>query len=59
VPELGDLELSIRLAGIEIAGAEAVPAGVGLEVASTGSVHTLHLREVPLYTIVFLRDGGV
>jgi hypothetical protein len=41
-----------------VRGVEAVPTGVGVEVQTAGSLHTLRLRDVPLYTIVILRDGG-
>jgi hypothetical protein len=57
VPRLEDLELSVRLAGVAVSGAGAVPADVGVELRSDGPVHTLHLRDVPLYTIVMLRTG--
>ena len=59
VPELEELELSVRLPENEISGAEAVPEGVGVDLRSAGSLHTLRLRDVPLYTIIFLRGGGV
>ena len=58
VPELAELELSVRLAGGGVTGVQAVPDGVGVDLRSTESVHTLRLRNVPLYTIIFLRDGG-
>jgi hypothetical protein len=59
VPELRDLELSVRLAGMDIAGVEAVPEGVGADLRSTGSLHTLRLRDVPLYSIILLRGAGL
>jgi hypothetical protein len=40
-----------------VTAAEAVPSGVDVELASAGPVHTLRLRDVPLYTIVILRTG--
>jgi hypothetical protein len=55
VPELDELELSVRLADVAVTGAEAVPSGVGVELRSHGPVHTLRLRHVPLYTVVILR----
>ncbi len=55
VPELEDLELTVRLTDVTVTGAEAVPAGVGVELASAGQVQTLRLHDVPLYTIVILR----
>jgi hypothetical protein len=57
VAQLEDLELSVRLADVAVTEAEAVPAGVGVELRSDGSVHSLRLRDVPLYTIVTLRTG--
>jgi hypothetical protein len=55
VPVLQDLELRVRLDDPAIIGAEAVPAGLGMELRSDGPAHTLRLRDVPLYTIVILR----
>jgi hypothetical protein len=55
VPELRDLELRVRLADLAITGAEAVPDAVGVELRSSGPVHTIRLRHVPLYTVVILR----
>jgi hypothetical protein len=57
VPELGDLELRVRLADLAVAGAEAVPDAVGVELRSSGPVHTIRLRDVPLYTVVILRTS--
>jgi hypothetical protein len=58
VPLLKHLELSVRLADAAVTGVEAVPDGVGVEVASAGPAHTLRLRNVPLYTVVILRTGA-
>jgi hypothetical protein len=54
VPQLESLELSVRLSD-RVSGVEAVPSGVGVELQTAGSVHTLRLRDVPLYTIVILQ----
>jgi hypothetical protein len=59
VPELAELELSVRLDGVAIAGAEALPGGVRVELRSDGPVHVLRLRDVPLYTIVRLRTAAI
>jgi len=55
VPRLAELELSVRLGDVAVAGAEVVPEGVRADLRSAGPVHTLRLRDVPLYTVVLLR----
>ena len=55
VPDLAELELSVRLGEVALAGAEVVPEGVRADLRSAGPVHTLRLRDVPLYTVVLLR----
>jgi hypothetical protein len=45
----------VRLQDVAVSAAEAVPAGLGVELRSDGPAHTLHLRDVPLYAIVILR----
>jgi hypothetical protein len=58
VPPLEECEIAVRLADAAVAGVAAVPEGVGVELRSAGPVHTLRLRDVPLYTIVMLHTGG-
>ena len=58
VPPLESLELSVRLSDVALTSVEAAPPGVGAELRTDGPVHTLMLRDVPLYTIAILRTGG-
>jgi hypothetical protein len=57
VRDLQEMEIRVRLEDVHVTAAEAVPSGVDVELASAGPVHTLRLRDVPLYTIVILRTG--
>ncbi len=57
VRDLQEMEIRVRLEDVHVTAAEAVPSGVNVELASAGPVHTLRLRDVPLYTIVILRTG--
>ena len=58
VPQLADLQLGVRLTDMAVTGVEAVPSGIGVDLRTAGSLHTLRIRNVPLYTIVILRTGG-
>jgi hypothetical protein len=57
VRDLQEMDIRVRLEDVHVTAAEAVPSGVDVELASAGPVHTLRLRDVPLYTIVILRTG--
>jgi hypothetical protein len=57
VPQLADLQLGVRLTDMAVTGVEAVPSGIGVDLRTAGSLHTLRIRNVPLYTIVILRTG--